>query len=92
MLELLAKDEYGTIVRIPPCDTCEGDGYRRIDSADIDEPCAACHGTGLAGVRWECKIKVHALGDEACKRVDGSLLDDHVLCGLVLVVPLERSE
>ena len=69
------------------CGTCQGDGYLRSDMADIDEPCEACHGTGLAGVEWRCRID-RAMDEYRCSYRDP---EPHKGCGLVLVIPLDRS-
>ncbi len=88
------------------CDVCEGSGHKTergkthsghdFMTVRHQEPCSACHGTGLAGVEWRCWG-----GDRAqfCERMTQRTLkhgneipEQHAKCGLVLVVPLERSE
>ncbi len=77
------------------CDVCEGIGHKTergkthsghdFRLVRHQEPCSACHGTGMAGVRWEDRNGFPCMFHSPDHNHDDG-------CRLVLVVPLERSE
>ncbi len=83
------------------CDVCEGSGHKTergkthsghdFMAVRHQETCSACHGTGLAGVVWRC-VGRDMDWDECVADQEIIVGGTHDKCGLVLVVPLERSE
>ena len=77
------------------CGVCNGSGTDETSNEGYgdNDPCKACHGTGLEGVEWRCLIYAEEAGacDEPLQS-HGWPGTEHAKCGLVLVVPLERSE
>ena len=85
----------GSIEAALACGVCGGSGTDETSNEGYgdNDPCKACHGTGYEGVEWRCLIYAEEAGacDEPLQS-HGWPGTEHAKCGLVLVVPLERSE
>ena len=89
-----AVDVFRAIVGA--CDVCKGSGKRPVPTTKgvqvpiFGEQCEPCHGTGLAGIEWRCKVTDDSTYE--CFQSDTPHAYHKEVCGLILVVPLERSE
>lgn len=87
----------GWLITSGGCRECNGRGRVWVNHDDghagglpHKDLCEPCHGTGLAGVRWECRRA--GMDWDVCEHELPVPTDVHFKCGLVLVIPLERNE